>query len=168
MNTSKTIILVIATFVALAILIMIIQLLLRKVQNKNSEAGKTKLSYGIWFAGLFLSGSLIIANTISFFAEAVDNIYKIYPSNAGIESFKTGSLFIGLSIGWLILWYFIVNILSILVIGKRNEVKEVETDNYSFFLVRGIILIGFAICLLPIFAIILRALMPSVQTPFYH
>jgi hypothetical protein len=168
MNTSKTFILTIAVLIALAILIMILQLLFRKVKNKNSEEGKLKLSYGVWFATLFLSGSLIMAKVISIFSETIDNIYKISTANNLLESFKMGSLFIGLGIVWLLLWYFIVNILSILVVGKRNEVKEIETDNFSYFIVRGILLIGFTVCLLPVFENILRAFMPNVQIPFYH
>jgi hypothetical protein len=168
MNTSKTIILTIAVLVALAILIMTLQLLSRKTKNKNSEDGKLKLAFGLWFATLFLSGSLLMSRVISVFSETIDNIYKISPANSLFENFKMGSLFIGLGIVWLLLWYFIVNILSIIVMGKRNEVKEIETDNYSYFLVKGTLLIGFTSCLLPVFEIILRAFMPNIQIPFYH
>lgn len=168
MDTTKTIILSIAALIALAIIVLIIRVLLRKAKNKNAEDGRIKLSWWIWFAGLFLSGSLITAKAISIFSEAVDNIYKINSTKAILESFKTGSLFIGLSIVWLLLWYFIVNTLSVLITGKRNEANEIDSDNYSFFLVRGILLIGFTICLLPVFEIILRAFIPSVQIPFYH
>lgn len=168
MNTSKTAILTIAVLISLAILILILQLFSRRPKSKNSEDGKLKLSYGLWFATLFLSGSLIMAKVIAVFSETIANVYKINPSNRIFESFKMGSLFIGLGIAWLLLWYFIVNILSIIVMGKRNEMKEIETDNYAYFLVRGVLLIGFTICLLPVFEIIIRAFMPSVQIPFYH
>ena len=168
MNTSKTVILTIAVLIALAILIMILQILSRKVKNKNSEDGKMKNSYGVWFATLFLSGSLIMERVIFIFSETIDNVYKISSSNNLFESFKMGSLFIGSGVVWLLLWYFIVNILAIIIMGKRNDVKEIETDNYSYFLVRGILLIGFTICLLSVFEIILRGFMPSVQIPFYH
>lgn len=168
MNTLKIIILTVATLVTLAIIVMVIQVLLRRAKNKISEDEKIKLSFGIWFMTLFLSGSLITAKAISVFAEVIDNIYKTNPAKAILESFKTGSLFIGLSIVWLLLWYFIVNTLSVLILGKRNETIEVDIDNYTFFLVRGIMLIGFTICLLPVFEIILRAFIPSVNIPFYH
>ncbi|MBS1750379.1 MAG: hypothetical protein JST63_10785 [Bacteroidetes bacterium] len=168
MNTSKTVILTIAILIALVILIMTIQLLSRKTKNKNSEDGKLKLSYGIWFITFFLSGSLVMSKVVFVLNESIDNIYKTIPTKSLFESFKMGSLFIGLGIVWLLLWYFILNILSVLIMGKRNYVKEIETNNYSYFLVKGIILIGFTICLLPVFEIILREFMPNIQIPFYH
>jgi hypothetical protein len=168
MNISKTIILTIAAFFALALLQVITQLLLRKVKAVNADEGKLKLSYAVLFATLFLSGSLIAVKAVSVFSEAIDNIYKINPGNSLLECFKIGSLFIGLSLVWLILWHFIVKAMSVIINGKRNDVKEIESDNYSFFLVRGILLVGFTICFLPVFEIILRSFMPNVQLPFYH
>jgi hypothetical protein len=168
MTISKIIILSIGVLISLATIIMMPKLLFRKIRNKNSEEGKLKLSYGIWFATLFLSGSLIMGKGIFIFNEAIDNIYKTSLSVSLLELLKKGSLFIGLGIIWLMIWYYIINILSIIIMGKRDEVKEIEIDNCSYFLVRGILLIGFIICLLPVFEIILRTFMPSVQIPFYH
>lgn len=168
METAKAITLSTAMVVTLAIVLMIIQLLLRKAKSSDAEDGKIQLSFGIWFITLFLSASFIVARMIAVFSEAVDNIYKINPSRAVWESFKTGALFTGLSIVWLLLWYFISNMLLILNTGKRSEANEVAADNYVFFLVRGAILIGFTICLLPVFEIILRAFVPGVRVLFYH
>jgi len=168
MGASKSIVLSLAVLVALATTIMLIKVLLRKAKNKNSEDGRIKLSFGIWSTTLFLSCSLIITKAISLLSMAVDNIYKIAPAKIIPESFKEGSLFIGLSLTWLLLWYYIVNILSVLVTGKRSEAREVDTDNYVFFLISGILLIGFIICLLPAFEIILRVFIPSVDMSFYH
>ncbi|SDC80165.1 hypothetical protein [Niabella drilacis] len=168
METVKTITLSTAIVVAFAIVLMIIQLILRKAKSKIDEDGKIQRSFCIWFVTLLLSGTFIIAKMVAVFSEAVDNIYKINPSGAVLESFKTGALFTGLSIVWLLLWYFIANILSVLNTGKRNEANEVAADNYVFFLIRGMVLIGLSICLLPVFEIILRAFLPGVQVLFYH
>ncbi|MDH7462591.1 hypothetical protein QEG73_14940 [Chitinophagaceae bacterium 26-R-25] len=168
MENTKAVILSIAAFISLAIIIMVIQFLSRKLKNKSHEDGKIKLSFGIWFSTFFLSASLIMARTIVVFGEAVDNVYKITPDRGLFESFKKGSLFIGLSILWLLIWYIAVNRLSYLVMGKRKPANEIDIDNYTFFIVRGILLIGFTICLLPAFDIILREFIPSVQIPFYH
>ncbi|ANH83101.1 hypothetical protein A8C56_20845 [Niabella ginsenosidivorans] len=168
METAKAITLSIAIIIALAIILMSIQLLLRKAKNRDSEDGKTEPAFGVWFATLFLSGAFIIAKEVAVFAEAVDNIYKINSATALFECFKTGSLFTGLSIVWLLLWYFIANMLFVMVTGKRNGAKEVAAGNFMFFLVRGMVLIGFIICLLPVFEMILRVFVPAVPVPFYH
>jgi len=168
MEPTKAIILSIATLLALAIIIMFMQFLSRKAKNRNQEDGKMKLSFSLWFISFFFSGSLIVTKTITVYAEAVDYLLKIYPTKSWFESFKSGSLFIGLAIGWLLLWYFVSNRLSAFITGKRNPVHEVEANNYTFFLVRGILLIGITICLLPTFEIVVRAFVPGVQLPFYH
>ena len=45
---------------------------------------------------------------------------------------------------------------------------EMESDNYSYFLIKGILLIGLILSFMPVYEIILSAFIPSVQIPFYH
>ena len=168
MNTSKTIALTIAGLIAIAIVLLIIQLLLKKLKQKSELNSKLKLSYGIWFATLFIAAVLVTVKSITVLSEAIDNIYKMNSTNAIIETTKAASLFIGLSAVWFLVWYFIANLLSILITGNRNEVNEMEADNYAYFLIKGVLIIGFILCLSPIFETLLRAFMPSVQLPFYH
>ena len=168
MNTSKTLLLTIAALVVLLIMLLAIQLLLRNIKNKNTKDGKFKLSFGILFTTLFLAASINASKTINLFAEAIDNIYKTNAQSIVGASAKTGSLFIGVTALWFISWYFIVNMVAVTITGKRSAEKEMDADNYSFFLIRGILLIGFTLCLLPILEIVLRSFMPSVQLPFFH
>ena len=168
MNTSKTIALIIAGLIAIAIVLLIIQLLLKKLKQKSELDGKLKLSYGIWFATLFIAAVLVTVKTMTILSEAIDNIYKMNATNAIVETSKAASLFIGLSAVWFLVWYFIANLLSTLITGNRNEVNEMEADNYAYFLIKGVLIIGFILCLSPIFETLLRAFMPSVQLPFYH
>ena len=101
-------------------------------------------------------------------SEAIDNIYKMNATNAFIETSKTASLFIGLSAVWFLICYFIANLLSTVITGNRNAVNEMEADSYAYFLIKGALVIGFILCLSPIFETLLRAFMPNVQLPFYH
>lgn len=149
-------------------MIFIIQFLMRRVRNKISADGKLKISFGVLFTTLFLAAAIVATRCITLFAEAVDNINKISPEKLIRESAKTGLLFIGLTALWFIIWYFTIKIMSVYITGKRNDEKEFETDNYSYFLIRGAMMVGFNLCLLPVFEIIVRAFMPNIQTPFYH
>lgn len=167
MNT-KLIILLVASLVGLFVMIFIIQFLLRKSRSKTITEGKLTSSFGILFTTLFISAAIITAKSINLFAEALDNIYKIQPDKLIIESTKTGLIFIGLTGLWFIIWYLIVKVLSVYVTGKRSDEKEFESDNYAYFLVRGAMLIGFHLCLLPVLEIIIRMFMPAIQIPFYH
>lgn len=168
MNTSKTIALTISAIIAVAIMLFIIQLLLRKLKPKSEQEDKLNTSYGIWFSSLFIGASIVIGEAISLLSIALDNIYKNTSQNLLIEIVKTTSLFIGISVLWFLLWYFMSNLLSVTIVGKRKSQNEVEVNNISYFLIKGILIIGFIFCLSSVFEIILRNLIPSIQIPFYH
>jgi hypothetical protein len=167
MNT-KLIILLISSFAAISVMIFIIQFLMRKARNKTTGDGKFKISFGILFTGLFLAAAIVVSRCITLLAEAIDNINKISPDNLIGASTKTGLFFIGLTSLWFIIWYFTVKILSVYITGKRSDEKEFEVDNYSYFLIRGAMMVGFNLCLLPVYEIVIRAFMPNIQTVFYH
>ena len=167
MNT-KLIILVIAALTVLALMIFIIKFLIGRIKSNISADGKFNVSFGILFTTLFLTAAIIASKSIILFAEAIDNITKISPEKLIGESTKTGLLFIGLTVFWFVFSYSIIKILSIYVTGKRNDEKEFISDNFSYFLVRGAMLIGFNLCLLSVFELIIRIFMPSIQMPFYH
>lgn len=168
MNTPKTISLAIAGLIAIVISLLVIQLLLKKSKSKSETDGKLKTSYGIWFITLFVAISIVNYKMISILSEAIDNIYKMNTSNIIKETAKATSLFIGLGAVWFVVWFYIANVFAIIIVGKRTEVKEMESDNHSYFLVKGILVIGFILSLLPIFETFLKLFMPSVDMPFYH
>lgn len=168
MNTSKTISLTIAGLVAIAILLLVIKILVRKMKYKSEVDGRFRTSHGIWFASLFISASLLIAKAISILSESVDNILKMNITNPISEIFKASSIFIGLTAFWFVIWYLAANMLSPVVTGKRAGSVEMEIDNFVYFLIKGVIIIGFTISLLPIFESLLRVFIPATQLPFYH
>lgn len=168
MNSSKTVTLTIIGVVAIVIMLLVIQLLLRKLKIKSEQEGRLKNSYGVWFATLFIAATITMGRTIAILGEAIDNIYKNISTNINGEVAKTASLFIGLAAFWFIVWYFVANLLAVTILGKRKDQNEIEADNVSYFLIKGVLIIGFILCLLPVFEIILRTFMPNVQIPFYH
>jgi len=168
MNTSKTIALTTSAVIAIAIMLFIIQLLVRKLKLKSEQDGKLKTSYGVWFACLSIEALIVTGETINLLSTAFDNIYKNISNNLLGQLVKTGSLFIGLCALWFLLWYFIGNLLSVTIVGKRKNENEIEANNVSYFLIKGILIIGFIFCLSPVFEIILRNFIPSIQIPFYH
>lgn len=119
MNTSKTIALLVAGLIAIAIVLLIIQMLLKKLKQKSELDGKLKLSYGIWFASLFIAAAFVTAKTMNVLSEALDNIYKMNATNTFLETSKAISLFIGLAAVWFVVWYFIANLLSTLITGAN-------------------------------------------------
>lgn len=168
MNTTKAITLTIVGIIAIAIMLSIIQVLLRKVKLQAEAEFKIKPAYGIWFVSLLIAASLIGAKAITFLGEAVDNIYKMGSQNLGAEIAKIASLYIGLSVVWFLLWYFVSRVFSIIILGLRKEQEEMSLNNIYYFLVRGVLINMFIFCLSPILDVIFRLVMPNIQLPFYH
>ena len=144
------------------------QLLIRKEKSKSESEGKILLAYGILFSSWVISFSMLNFKTISVLNEFTDTIYKINSGNALLEIVETSVLFIGLTNTWLILWYFITKALSLLFTGKRNDANETESNNYVYFILKGIVFIGFVYTLMPVFENILRAFFPNIEIPYYR
>jgi hypothetical protein len=168
MNISKIITLAIAGLVSISIMLMVVQLLILKLKPKSETDGKIKLSYGIWFSSLFISASIVISKAILVFNEALDNIYKFNAQNTILESAKIASFYIGSAMVWFVAWVYIASFLTKMICGKRINANEIEADNYAYFLIRGMILIGLLLCLIPVFEIMIRLFIPSIEIPFYH
>ena len=168
MNTSKTIALTLSALVALSVMLLLIQLLTRKLKIIAIQDGRFRNAYGVW-VGLLLGGATIsVYGTMNILTEAIDRIYKIGLANTAGEVVKTASLFIGFSGGWFLGWYFIAGVLSITMLGNRKDTAEMELNNVSFFLIKGIVLVALILCLSTAFEDLLRIFMPDVATPFYH
>jgi hypothetical protein len=168
MNPIKTMTLTLAAIVMIAMMLTVIQLLLRKIKPKSETDFKIKGAYGVWFGCLFTAACLIIVKAIVFLAEAADNIYKTGATNLFFELVKISSLYIGLSVLWLLLWHFIAKVMTVIILGSRHELEEMELNNTHYFLIRGLIVVGFVFCLSPVLEIVFRAVMPNVPLPFYH
>ncbi|HEY4194578.1 MAG TPA: hypothetical protein VGM63_03525 [Mucilaginibacter sp.] len=168
MNTVKTTTSAIAGIIVVAILLSVIQFLLRNLRSKSESDFRIKSAYGLWFSSLFIGTCLIAAKVVTFLDEAIDNIYKMNSSNPALAIAKASSLYIGLSVAWFLLWYFIAKVLSTMITGNRKEFEEMELNNTYYFLIRGLIVIGFIFSLSPVLDTIFRVVMPNVQLPFYH
>lgn len=168
MDITKTITLTSVGIIAFAISLTVTQLLIRKEKSKSESEGKILLAYGILFSSWVISFSMLNFKTLSILNEFADTIYKVNSGNPLLEIIKTSVLFIGLTNTWLILWYFITKALSLLFTGKRNDVNEIANNNYVYFILKGIVFIGFVYTLMPIFESVLRAFFPNIEIPYYR
>lgn len=168
MDTTKIITLTVIGIIAIAISLTITQLFLRTAKLKSENEGKINLAYGILFLGWVISFSLLNVKSISIMSEYVDTLYKTNSANHLADISKTSVLFIGLTNFWLILWYLITKAFSILIAGKRTDVNEIENNHYAYFLMKGVVFIGFVYCLMPVFEMLLRTFLPTIEIPYYR
>jgi hypothetical protein len=137
-----------------------------KKLSKNNEDGKLKTSFSIWAGTIFLSSSLMLSKMLTTLNDAL-NIYKSFDSPI-ISALKTSSIYVGLSAIWIVILVFIINILSNLIFEDRKEKQEMENDNYAYFILKSLMLVGSTLALLPAFESLLKIFLPIIQTPFYH
>lgn len=168
MDITKTITLTSVGIIAFAISLTVTQLFIRKEKSKSENEGKILLAYGILFSSWVISFAMLNLKTLSVLNEFADTVYKVSTENPLLEIIKTSVLFIGLSNTWLILWYYITKALSLLFTEKRNDANEIESNNYVYFILKGIVFIGFVYTLMPVFESVLRTFFPNIEIPFYR
>lgn len=168
MDTEKIITLTVIGIIAMAISLTVTQLLLRKEKAKSETEGRIKIAYGVLFFTWVASFSMLNGKVLTISNEYIDAIYKTKSATPLLNITKTNVLFIGLVNVWLILWHFMTKVLSTLFAGKRNDVTEMDNNHYIYFLVKGIVFIGFIYCLMPVFELLLRTFLPNIEIPFYR
>lgn len=165
---NKTITLTIAGILMIAMLLSVIQLLLRKLKAVAEIDFKWKSAYGIWFSGLFTAATLIISHAITYLGEAIDNIIKIGAAHQLLDITKISSLYIGLGIAWYLLWYYVAKVFAVIIMGNKNEQEEMGLNNTHYFLIRAAIFIGIIFSFTFILDLLFRQFMPNILVPFYH
>lgn len=168
MNSLKLITISCAITLSFILLLLIAYFLTKNFKSKINSDGRLKLSFGIWYAAIFLSGANIVSSITDIVFEVIDNLIKIQPHNFYFSLVKTISLVIGVGFIWFVLWFLVVKFLTKLIPLKLDENEEMEDDNFSYFIVKSGILIGIVFSLLSLLSLILRALIPNVEIPFYH
>ncbi|KXK36743.1 MAG: hypothetical protein J5I52_08190 [Saprospiraceae bacterium] len=168
MDITKTITLTIIGIIAFAISLTVTQLFIRKEKLKSEIEGKIMLAYGILFSSWVISFAMLNFKMLTILNEFIDTIYKVNTEDHLLHIIITSVLFIGLTNTWLILWHFMTKALSLLFISKRINEKEIENNNYVYFILKGIVFIGFVYSLMPIFESVLRAFYPNIEIPYYR
>lgn len=159
--------LVIIGVVSISISLTIIQLLLRKQKVKSEDENKINLAYGILFSTWVICLTLLNLKSINVLDEYVDLIIKTNKENPIKEISKVSVFFIGIVNLWGILWHYISKVFSAIFVANRNDTKEVEKNNYSYFLMKGVILLCLILSLMPVFELLLRMFFP-IEIPFYR
>jgi hypothetical protein len=168
MLAQKTISLIIIIVIGIAINLTIIKLLLSKLYKNVDDKTFNKSSFLIEFTSLFIASSILFSKSIYAANEAIDIILKLRLSNTFFETIKVSAVYFGLNILWLLVLYFVSIPLSSIVIGNRIQKIEMDNNNYSFFIVKGLILLGLVIISLSLQESICRIFIPSISIPIFH
>lgn len=166
--TNKVTILVIIATIAIFISLAVTRLFTNSAGKRSLDESNIKFSYAIMLGTWLIPYSLLNLKALSIINEYLDMMLKIGNPNTNFEIVKTSTIYIGLTGLWLILWYYISLFLSRLFLEKRKAIMELENDNHTFFVIRGLLFLTVIYTIMPIFEIILRTFYPNIEIPFYN
>jgi hypothetical protein len=168
MDTTKSITLLTFGIIAIAISMLIIKWITNKLKSKSNVDHTLNISLNIWIGFLVLAYFIILGKSLVLLNEGIDNILNSAKTNILWKIVQTSSVFWGLTLVWFFVWYFISGYLTLLLLNTKSDSIEADRDNWSYFLTRGIILVGAVFVITPVFEILLRIFIPSIEIPFYH
>ncbi len=155
--------------VAIALMLIAIQFLAKRLKIQTNTEQKINTSYSIWFGSLLLSFILFLKVAL----ELVENSIELIIADKSINNtfvavMEQIAIFTGFSFLFTFLAYYIVHVIIKFSIGNRNDSIEIEKDNVGYFIIKGLVLLTLVFSLITIFEHFLRWFAPAVETPFYH
>lgn len=165
MNTSNLIITTIVGIVAIALFVLIIQLISKKINYE--EEGKLKMAFALWVGFLTFSFALLLSNCLKATSNAIE-VIGIPKSENTLQIIEKIALFVGFTFVWFVIVYFVIQFISAILLGKRNDNIEIDRNNYGYYIIKGIFFLTLTFSLLSVFENFLRLFSPIVNTPFYR
>ena len=166
MNTSNLIITAIVGIIAIALFVLAIQFLSKKINYE--EEGKLKTAFAVWIGFSLASFALLLSSALKAVSGAIEVILGIAKTENTLPVIEKVALFAGFTFMWFIVTYFITQFITAILLGKRTDSIEIDRNNYNYFIMKGIILVAFTFAFLSVFENFLRMFSPVVETPFYH
>ena len=168
MTTQSIILTICAGFVAFGLLLFLAQFLSRKLRvNSETETG-IKPSFAINVGSIIIFGCILFAKALPMIPEGFGVQWRQYSESFVLDAFQFTATIIGFTFLWIVVQYYISNTLLPILLGKRDEVIEMERDNFSFFLIKAFLLIGLSMMFSNALEDFLRLFMPVLDIPFYH
>lgn len=166
MNTSNLIITTIVGIIAIALFVLAIQFLSKKINYE--EEGKLKTAFAVWIGFSIASFALLLSSALKAVSGAIEVILGIAKTENTLPVIEKVALFTGFTFMWFVVTYFITQFITSILLGKRTDSIEIDRNNYNYFIMKGIILLAFTFAFLSVFENFLRMFSPVVETPFYH
>lgn len=166
MNTSNLIITSIIGIIAIALFVLAVQFLSKKLNY--DEEGKLKTAFAVWVGFTITSFALLLSSSLKAISNAIEVILGAEKTENTLTIIENVALFIGFTFVWFVVAFFITQFITAILLGKRTDSIEIDRNNYSYFIIKGIILLAFTFSFLSVFENFLRMFSPVLDTPFYH
>jgi hypothetical protein len=166
MNIQKILALAAVNIFAIAIAILLIRAIAKRI--------RLDLNIDIKQAGLLFITSILVNVTVVVYTanavlnEGLDTLFKLKPPSLGWECFKLCSLILGLCVGWFGFWNLVAAFLATLIIGNRKLAYEIENNQIAVVAINGLIVFAFLICSSGLLLEILRNFLPAIPNVLFH
>ena len=155
--------------VATVLMLMVIQFLTKKQNIKSETEEKINTSYAIWLSSILVTFFMFLRIALDQTENAIEVIiYSKTIDDTFVQVMQKIAIYTGFTFLFTFISYYIVHNVLKLTLGNRIDSLEIEKDNRSYFIIKGVLLILLVFCLVNIFEHFLRWFAPVVDTPFYH
>lgn len=168
MKIESSITVIISGIIAFALALLIIQFFVKELRKRAITENSLNLSFAIWFGSLLVSITLLLSTAMSVMKDATDVLIAFPKEGMYVEIFKAASIFIGLAFLWFVVSFYIIKIFIRLIFSSSIDEVEMEQNNKTYFIIKGVTIIVFILSLLPAFESLLRSFIVTVSTPIYH
>lgn len=155
--------------VAIALMLIAIQFLAKRLKIQTNTEQNINASYSIWFGSVLLSFLLFLKVALELIENSIELlIVDKSINNTFLAVMEQIAIYTGFSFVFTFFAYYIVHIVVKFSIGNRNDSIEIEKDNVGYFIIKGMVLLTLVFSLITIFEHFLRWFAPAIETPFYH
>lgn len=166
MDTLNLIITTSVCIVAIALFVLLVQFFSKKINYVDEINLKT--AFAVWISFLTLSFAIMLSSCLKTISDTIEVLQGISNSDITLQIIEKVALYIGFTFIWFVIIYFITQFIMKILLGKRNDNIEIDRNNYSYYIIKGVFFLTLAFCLLPMFENFLRLFSPIVSTPFYR
>ena len=166
MNTSNLIITTIVGIVAIALFVLGIQFLSKKINYE--EEGKLKTAFVVWTGFMIAGFAMFLSSSIKAISNALEILTEANSDDSTLLVIEKIAIFTGFTFVGFAMIYFITQFVTAIIFGKRTNNIEIERDNYTYFIFKGALLLALTFSPWNVFENVLRLFSPVVDTPFYH
>lgn len=165
MHIIKYVVIFMWSLILLAMVLAVIRLhpFIRRKKEKDLN-----VSEGIYAATLLVSAALIMAQAVQNLGLAFDVTQKLYPQKFWMSFLKIGSV---IAVSGLLLFLLTVvaaRWLSVLVVGDRHPLIELDADHRGYALLRAGLLLALTLLVIGFSGAVFQLMIPEVELPFYR
>ncbi len=169
MNKQSIFFTCIVGIVSTALMLLLLRRQIFKHPNNTPNEVKDSLSQSLWISSLLLTFFIFLKVALELVENAIEVI--IYDSTV-VHTFWLVMQKISIYIGFVFVFTWslsvIVDWLLKMLYGKRDTMIELKNNHFSFFIMRGVLIVFLSLSLLPMFQHLLEWFAPVVNTPFYR